>query len=150
MSPENLKHILDSVRIAPDLVPNQPKEGDTHCNEAVRRVFCLAGFPNVFKKNELANSIIQQVKAEDSNFRQVGSVEAWRSAQEGSLVVAGHLYLGHGHVAMVYPTDKMEHSGSWNKDVPMLSNVGKTVGIMKASEAFTASLGEPAYFVFLG
>jgi hypothetical protein len=37
----------------------------------------------------------------------------------------------------------MQHSGSWKKDVPLLSNVGKKNGVMRASQAFRV---EPAYY----
>lgn len=147
MSPDNLKNILDSVRSMPDLLP----EGETtHCNEAVRRSFALSGFPKVFAKNEMANAIIDQLKQPNNGFREVGTIEAWKAAQEGELVIAGHKYTTHGHVAMVYPSDEMKHSASWDKDVPLVSNIGKTNMIMKVSDAFPVALGEPNYFAFKG
>jgi hypothetical protein len=51
--------------------------------------------------------------------------------------------LAHGHVAVVYPAP-MQRSGSWNKTVPMLANIGKKNGLMRASQAFPL---EPDYFV---
>jgi len=51
--------------------------------------------------------------------------------------------LAHGHVSVVYPAP-MQRSGSWNKMVPMLANIGKTNGLMRTSQAFPV---EPDYFV---
>jgi len=51
--------------------------------------------------------------------------------------------LAHGHVAVVYPAP-VQRSGSWNKMVPMLANIGKTNGLMRTSQAFPV---EPDYFV---
>lgn len=53
----------------------------------------------------------------------------------------------HGHVAVVYPADKMEYSGSWAKDCPILANVGATNGAMRASKCFPA---EPKYYILPG
>lgn len=149
MSPNSLKSILDSVRAMPDLRPNQPLQGQTHCNEAIRRVFSLSGQPNVFSRDEMANTIADQLE-KDTRFRLVGTNEAWREGQQGNLVVVAHKYGVHGHVAMVYPTDSMGHSGSWNKDVPFVSNVGQSIGVVEVSKAFPVALGEPYYYVFVG
>lgn len=147
MSPARLTSILDAVRGMQDLLP---VGFVTHCNEAIRRTFSMSGFPNTFTKDEVANAIIDQLKRSNSGFREVGTVEAWKAAQQGELVIAGHKYATHGHVAMVYPSDEMKHSASWDKDVPLLSNVGKHNEIMKVSDAFPVSLGEPQYFVYQG
>lgn len=144
MNTDKLKHVLDSIRTMPDL---QPTPGVTHCNEAVRRAFGLMGYPNVFSKNEMANAIANQVE-KDISFRMVGTNEAARAAQEGQLVIAAHKYNAHGHVAMLYP-ETMQISTSWDKLVPMVSNVGESIGVMKVSKAFPVSLGEPEYFVYI-
>lgn len=146
MNQETLKHNLDSIRVMADL---QPFEGKTFCNLALRRTFDLCGHPNVLMANEMANAIANQLES-DKRFRAVGSKEAWTSANEGHLVVTAHKYNAHGHVAMIYPSEVMGHSVSWQKDVPYVSNVGHTVGIMTVSKAFPVSLGEPEYYVFEG
>lgn len=53
----------------------------------------------------------------------------------------------HGHVAVVYPALDMGYSGSWGKKVPMLANVGRTNGVLCASQCFPA---EPKYYLLPG
>lgn len=49
----------------------------------------------------------------------------------------------HGHIAVVYPAPRMVQSASWRKDVPLLANVGRTNGVLGASQCFPA---EPKYY----
>lgn len=146
MTKETLKHNLDSIRVMADL---QPIDGKTFCNLALKRTFELCGHPGVFQPNEMANAIANQLET-DKRFRAMGSREAWNASNDGHLVVAAHKYNAHGHVAMVYPSEEMQFSSSWQKDVPLVSNVGQTVGVMKVSKAFPVSLGEPEYYLFEG
>lgn len=115
----------------------QPKNGVTHCNQAVAQIAYGMGHGGL--TGLLANSIITLMGI---HWREVDGAEAARLAAQDVLVVAGQKEQPHGHVAVVFP-DPMQKSGSWGKDVPMLANVGKINGVMRASQAFKT---EPTYF----
>ena len=50
-------------------------------------------------------------------------------------------------MAIVFPIG-MQFSGSLKRDVPLLANIGKTVGVMKSSAAFPILDGEADYFTW--
>lgn len=74
--------------------------------------------------------------------QKVSYQEAAQYAKQGISVV---LASDDGHVALVAPAD-LQKSGSWNKDVNMVYNVGMHNGYMKASEAFNKN-HQPTAFV---
>jgi hypothetical protein len=53
----------------------------------------------------------------------------------------------HGHIAAVSP-EPMQFSGSLNKNVPMVCNIGKVNADEKESLAFPVACGEPDYFIY--
>jgi hypothetical protein len=148
MQPSRLKEILDAVRGQKDLVTHDVDgDGDkeTFCNIALDRVLGLCGIPRmVYKLNGqplMANAMIDFMRS-SVNWELVSGEVATARASVGTLVVAAQQADGHGHVAPVYPSP-MEHSGSWGKYVPMLSNVGRQNAVLKSSMCFRT---EPEYF----
>ena len=142
MNGEQLKEVLDSVRGQKDLVPH---DGITFCNVALDRILGLCGIPRIINplagQPHMANSMIDYMRA-STKWQAVNGDVACARASQGVLVVACQQEDGHGHVSPVYPVP-MQFSGSWGKDVPMLSNVGKRNGVLRASQCFH---DEPLYF----
>ena len=135
------RDILDAVRNAPDLAPH---DGMTFCNVALDRVLGLCGIPRIVtSKGEpmLANDMIDFIE-NSPDWKKVDGQVACARASQGILVVACQCEVLHGHVCPVYPSP-MGYSASWQKEVPIVSNVGKTVGVMRASQAFRT---EPDYY----
>jgi len=62
---------------------------------------------------------------------------------------SGQLGEAHGHITAIFPAP-MQFSGSLNKNVCMVANVGKQNGEEKVSQAFPVALGEPDYFLLEG
>ena len=141
-----LKTILDTVRVQPDLAP---RNGETFCNIALDRVLTLAKLPRmVDEKGQplMANDMCDFMHDNPSQWEPVNGDAATARASQGMLVVACQQEAGHGHVCPVYPASQ-QLSGSWGKTVPMVSNVGKTVGVMRVSQAFRT---EPDYYAYKG
>ena len=143
------KEILDAVREQPDLAPvidtNSGAVIRTYCNVALDRVMGLMGVVRMIYPNGqpmMANDMCQFMKNNPDRFTQVAGEIAVARAHQGILVIACQEEEGHGHVAPVLPMG-MQISGSWGKEVPMLSNVGKINGVLRASQCFKT---EPEYF----
>ena len=128
----------------------QPGGGVTFCNMAVMAVAKAMGC------DELDGLMAdEQYQIMDTNasgrWQKVLGQEATLHAMDGGLAVAGlpshRLGEAHGHVAVVFP-QSMEASGSLGHEVPVLANVGRTVGVMKSSAAFPVVDGEADYFVW--
>lgn len=122
------------------------KPGDeTCCNLAFNRI-CIAY--GIFSfEGKMANGILETLR---------GGLEGWAEATEhdasvhanmGELAVVGKEYPEHGHIAVLWP-DKMQHSSTFKRQVPMVANVGAENGIMRMSGAFAASKGEPTYWTY--
>lgn len=142
MNKENLVRICTAVTTDPKFVA---RDGKTYCNLAFMEVAAEMGC-DVFR-GMMANQIIDYVsKAKD--WRRVTGEEAHEHARRGGLGVASRKGRPHGHVAAVFPGERMLFSGSLNKYVPLVANVGKKNGIMKASEAFPVKEGEPDYYIY--
>ena len=141
-----LKEILDAVRNQPDL---KPHDGITYCNIAIDRILGLMGIPRIINpltgQPHLANSMIDAFEHSPTRWGEVNGFMAHSCADMGVLAIAAQKADGHGHVAPVYPSEKMVYSPSWGKDVPYLSNVGRKNAIMRASQCFR---GEPKYYAF--
>ena len=142
-----LKAAADAALADPDF---QPGAGVTHCNQAVMSVAAQLGC------EELAGICAdEQYQVMSSNasgrWRKVLGSDASIHALGGGLAIAGlpsqRLGEAHGHVAICYPVG-MQYSGSLGRDVPMLANVGRTVGVMKSSAAFPVADGEADYFIW--
>jgi len=148
MTPSRLKEILDAVRNQADLLTrDMDGDGDkeTFCNIALDRVLGLCGIPRMVNKLNgqplMANDMIDFMRS-SVNWERVNGEVATARANIGTLVVAAQQADGHGHVAPVYPAPA-EWSGSWGKEAPMLSNVGRQNAVLRASQCFRT---EPEYF----
>lgn len=120
----------------------QPHDHVTYCNKAVGFIAERVGVAD-FPASMLAN---QQVAFAESFWESVTPEEAQERANRGEFVVAAKEYPVHGHVAVVYPKGgECGISGSWGK-VPWLANIGKTNGVLKASECFPVKEGKPGYW----
>ena len=142
-----LKAACDAALADPDF---QPAGGVTHCNQALNYI-ALA-----MDCDELAGICADaQYKVMDENAsgrwtKVVGAIAAIHALGGGLAVAAlpgARLGEAHGHVAAVYPLG-MQASRSLGHDVPLLANVGKTVGVMKSSAAFPVASGEADYFAW--
>jgi hypothetical protein len=126
----HLKALCDAAVSAPEF---QPKDGVTHCNQAVRSIALGMGYTG-FAPDELATHMIGFMAA-SPDWEAVNMEHAAQFAQAGRMVVACMVEQSHGHVAVLYPAP-MQQSGSLGYEVPMIANVGKTNGVMRASQAF--------------
>lgn len=139
---EKLKNVCNAVVTDKKF---EAKNGETYCNFAFWEVAAEMGYEEFRAKKMTANQIIRHIE-ESNGWRKTEPEVAHAFARNGGLAVAGKKYPKHGHIAAVFPTSAMLFSGSLNKYVPVLANVGRTNGIMKASECFPVSEGEPDYW----
>lgn len=148
MSAGKLKSALDSVlaKAAPggSLAP-QP-DGTTYCNVAVCDAGRALGLVDWDPNTHTANRIAAICAADTSGWSVVDSQGAADAALAGRWVLACAIEAKHGHVASVYPAPA-QMSQTWGHVVPMVANVGKSVGIMRASGAFRMA-NQPSYYVF--
>lgn len=150
-TPDQIRAACDQVRVMPDLRPNQPQPGDTHCNSNAYRVATALGLDLFYetqkKRIMLANEMYSALSAAGSGFKRTEDHgEAFRAANAGRLVFAAQANpSGHGHIAPVYPSKGMVLSGHWGAECPFVSNVGQTVGVMGANYAFATP---PTYFIY--
>lgn len=140
---ERLKTVGNAVISDPKFVA---RDGLTFCNFALWEVAAEMGYEEFKAKQMTANQIVRHMES-SREWRVIESgEEASELAKRGDLVVAGRKYPKHGHVAAVAPVERMLFSGSLNKYVPLVYNVGKKNGLMKVSECFPPAEGEPTYF----
>ena len=116
---------------------------ETFCNVAVWYITTKLGFA-LFGKGVDADDMVGIL---EENCNELLAQDAQEAAKKGLLVVAGKQYPKHGHVAVVAPspTGDLYHSGSWNRFVPYVANVGHKNGIMPVSQAFPVADDEPGY-----
>lgn len=149
MTVQELKAVLDAIIADPELAPKTVNGVlVTHCNAGAIRAANAAGC------HELDGLMADdQYKTMDENrlgtWLKTSGESASLLANSGGLAFAAMTskMLGetHGHIAAVYPAP-MQYSGSLNKEVPLVANVGKTDAEEKESMAFPVSKGEPDYF----
>lgn len=139
-----LKESCDSALAAPELTPCLGSDGKlrTFCNLAVARICAEMGYSGF--AGLTANEITRKCRRE---WLSVSGRDAFRLAAKDALCVAALELPRHGHAAVVYPAQAMADSPSWRKAVPLLANVGRVNGIMRASQCFPS---EPEYFVRIG
>lgn len=142
IDPEELRKTLDTIVRDPSL--KAKNDGTTFCNYGVSRAAKLFGLD---LEGKLANQIIDLIRA-SSAWLCVSGGQASDWAQRGGLGLAVMPGEPHGHVATLYPAP-MQVSTSLNREVPVLANVGKNNGIMRASQAFPVAQGEPAYHIYV-
>lgn len=147
MSVQELQAACDAALANPAF---QPADGVTHCNEAARAIAHAMGYFAFDPPELLADDMVVILNA-GGVWAKVDGPTAAAHAVAGGLAFAamssGQLGEAHGHLSALYPLP-MQFSGSLNKLVPMLANVGQTVGVSKESAAFPVALGEPDYFIF--
>jgi hypothetical protein len=129
-----------------------PRNGNTYCNMAVDSI--AKGFGCYEFDGLMADDIYQVMLTNESGkWDKVDGSDATIWALSNGLAIAAlpsqTLKEAHGHVAVIYPLG-MQMSGSLGRDVPMVANIGKTVGVMRSSEAFPVSDGEADYFTYAG
>ena len=131
LDPHRLLDICKKLVIRPDLQPNQPKPGVTHCNQFVDEALhqYLGGSPIGKELHGLmANAIVDKLEKDvawipfevEEYPKFSGLLEA------GHPAIAGIIETGHGHVNIVIIGQPVS-SGHWSlKDcVPQCANVGK-------------------------
>ncbi len=121
-----------------------PKDGVTHCNEAIQYVAAKFSYDRFVGK--MANEIVDIIN-NDKKWVKVTSNEAAQRAAEGFLVIAVLKDQPHGHVCIVRP-GTLEMSGHWKENAPKVMNVGKDCFISRgANYAFQE---KPDYFSLEG
>ena len=146
---DDIKELCDAALANPAF---QPKKGVTHCNEAVNSVAVAVGCLEFV--GLMADEIYQTMVTNASGkWQKVDPSDAAIWSLSNGLAVAGlpsqRIGEDHGHVVVCYPLGQ-QFSGSFNMDVPMCANVGKTVGVMKVSGAFPVAKGMPDFFTYAG
>lgn len=140
-----LKAICDEVINDPDL---HPRNGQTFCNVAARRIASALGCQDFDNRNLVADELIA-IMMSSFAWSKVDGSTATIHALGGGLAFAAmtsvELGEAHGHLAAIYPVG-MGRSASLQKDVPYVANCGKSNGEQKVSQAFPPSRGEPEYF----
>jgi len=157
----------------PTLQPEYTKDGvliKTHCNQAARKGAQLFSCTEFDSLDLLADDMYAIMKTNASGrWKVVTGQEATLHALSGGLAYAAMpgAALGetHGHITVICPLG-MQPSGSLQKDVPVVANVGKgdpgsQLGqadkfgikrkknwICKVSQAFPVDKGEPNYFTW--
>lgn len=141
-----LKKICDAVLANPDYRPHtMARDGNTwtFCNRATHEVAWKFarywGFEML-----LANAMIDKMENDPQWTKVKEGIWAAEYARSGGFAVACQRGEKHGHIAVVRP-EPNKYSHSWHKPVPILNNVGRKNGIMRASEAFKT---EPDYWIF--
>lgn len=108
--------------------PLAPKNGDTFCNVAVRRVAEALNYHG-FSSSMLANQMIDFM-AGSVDWEKIQLGTAQKMANTGALVIATRKASPHGHIAVVRP-GRMAPSGKWGQS-PKGMNVGSDCFIGKA------------------
>ena len=140
------KELLEACRSAIEEYP--PKKNDkgevieTYCNWALRDIALTVGCGEL--RDKTANQIHKHALNNPQLFIQDSGERAAAHAMRGGFAFASQTADIHGHVAAVAPME-MEFSGSWNKKVPVLANVGKENGMLRSSKCFRT---EPTYFLW--
>jgi hypothetical protein len=162
----DLKAVCDSIIANPAY---RPANGKTHCNagalEAALEFDCHEFDVPEGAEPMMADEMYEVMeKNESGRWMKVDGDQFAANALNNRLGYAAlpsyRLHEAHGHIATGYPaSDKrggvngdgqlgMEWSGSLQKDVPYVANVGKTDCEEKVSQAFPPIDGEPDYFIF--
>lgn len=155
----DLKTLLDGIVINKAFAPEFDTKGKllaTHCNGALRAAAHGMGCNEFDDLNLLMDDMIAIARKNASGrWSIVDGARAAIHALDGKFGFGGktsaELNDKHGHGATIYPLG-MQRSGSLGKDVPMCANLGgdpKTCGVVKISQAFPVSKGEPAYFIWI-
>lgn len=148
-----LKSAQAAVIADPALQPVKNAAGaivETHCNFGAERVAQAMGCTEL---DGLMADGQYEVMDENASLRwaKVDGMTATAHACAGGLAFAASssamLHEAHGHIASISP-EPMQFSGSLNKKVPMVCNIGKADADEKESVAFPVDKGEPSYFIW--
>ena len=150
-----LKEVCDAIIADPSLRPIKNAQGqiiETHCNFGAIRVANSLGCHELDGK--MADDQYGVMSSNSSGlWVRVDGAAATAFALTGGLAFAAmsSKQLGeiHGHITAIYPAP-MQWSGSLNKNVPVVANVGVVDAEEKESMAFPVARGEPDYFVYHG
>jgi hypothetical protein len=146
---DDIKALYDAALANPAF---QPANGVTHCNEAINSVAVALGCSEFvgLMADEIYSTMVNNASGK---WQKVDPSDAaiWALSNGLAIAAMSSSMLGeaHGHVAGCYPVGQ-QFSGSFNGDVPVLANVGRTVGVMKSSEAFPVAKGMPSFFTYAG
>ncbi len=153
MDPLKLKDYLQALTQEPDLQPTM-EDGVlvTRCNLGARKAAEFLGCLEFSDKNLMADDMVKIMGQNASGKWQLvdGQTAATFAISDGlafAAMTSEELGEAHGHIACVFPAP-MQFSGSLNKEIPMIANVGKRNGIMKVSEAFPVAKGESHYWTW--
>jgi hypothetical protein len=156
----------DEARADPKNQP-KPNQGDTYCNIATYNTAKAMNAPmdpfitqvepsKIYPKgvrpataNEMADNLASAAAA-GKGYRVVTREEAQKLANQGKLVIATQPAPKHGHVATVRPDNLYNEPAPTEGEGPVISNVGRTVGVKRASgapgqRAFSSD-SEPIYY----
>lgn len=153
-----LKTACDAVLTDQTLQPVKDASGniiETHCNIGAARIAASMDCKELSGPDGKALMADAQHAVMDANasgrWEKVNGSEAAAWALTGGLAFASAssnmLHEAHGHIAAVYPATT-QFSGSLNKLVPIVANVGKEDRMEKESLAFPVADGEPDYFTY--
>lgn len=140
-----LKAVCEELLKAKDLQPS-PDGSITHCSEFVLRC-ALATDCNSFKLGDVANVQIDIMSDEENGWSMNTPEAAVLHASRGGLAIAAAKGTPHGHVCVVAPYS-MEMSMSLGRVVPVVYNCGKTVGLMRVTQAFPVAGGMPNFYLW--
>ncbi len=88
--------------------------------------------PNGQSRTALANEMNSNL-SNSSQYREVTPQEAQRLANEGKVVIAVQPAKDHGHIATVRPDNLFYETPPSRGSGPVINNVGRNVGIVRAS-----------------
>lgn len=123
--------LIDTICEAYDRPDLQPKDGVTHCNEAVSMIADAMGCKELDLKS--ADEICEYME-NNLDWQKIDIKQAQDMANQGSLVIAGldskALGQEHGHVVVIRP-GKAVFSGKWGL-TPRCLNIGAENFIARA------------------
>jgi RHS repeat-associated protein len=153
----NLVTAQDKARTNPANQPEATGERRTFCNFSVCQTAQALGAPmeplrttvSIGDKKITRNATANEINANLPNatsYREVTQAEAQSLANEGKLVIAVQPAGGHGHVTTVRPTNTYFEQGTSRSGTgPLQNHIGRTVGVVRESLAFSRT-PSPRYF----
>lgn len=121
---------------------------ETHCNIGAERVANAMGCRELDGLMADGQYAVMYRNA-SKRWAKVDGAAAVAHAMAGGLAFAAMtgamLREEHGHIASISP-EPMQFSGSLHKNVPLVTNIGKTDADERESMAFPVAFGEPSYF----
>ena len=147
----SLRSACDAALANPAFAPS--KDGKTtHCNAAARCISLAMGCQEFDNLSLMAEDMgLIMARNESGCWAKATGEEATAHALIDGLafafMFAEQLKEVHAHIAAVYP-ETMQMSGSLGREVPVVANIGKTVGVIRSSQAFPVAAGEASYYIW--